>query len=267
MREGYIYHACLPSEEDLIIGRKGIFAAWKDPFPVYVYYNLDILDWRSTEVYKDDKLLMKHIRMDIVECKDPDWMGSNTFYPRGVLCGRDPSGESCFDSGNSGSGLMIRRRDYQSFASVGPLSCYRGCDYEGGSQDPRLRLSIFKGENPGVFTNGSCYLNWIEEQYEMVGSNTFSNCDKTSGDIHGRDKKDCYTNSGQKCDFDEQIRINSIYSGVLFPNTQNMDERNLIFRKCQLRSAEGNTNKVNYCPIDQNTIGVCPNNCIGSWRD
>ena len=206
MREGYIYHACLPSEEDLIIGRKGIFAAWKDPFPVFVYYNLDILDWRSTEVYKDDKLLMKHIRMYIVECKDPDWMGSNTFYPRGVLCGRDLSSESCLDSGNSGSDLMIRRRD----AWEGPLSFYRGCDYEGGSLDPSLRLSIFKGENPGVFTNGGCYLNWIAEQYGMVGSNTFSNCDKTSGDIHDKDRKDCYINSGQKCYFDGQISINSI---------------------------------------------------------
>ena len=43
VREGYIYPACLPSEEELVIGKKGIFAAWKDPFPVYVYYNLDIL--------------------------------------------------------------------------------------------------------------------------------------------------------------------------------------------------------------------------------
>ena len=150
VKEGVIYPVCLPTDGEISQGKKGIFASWKDPAPLYVYYSFDFD--RSVQRYPNDELVLRHTRMDIVECKDPEWMGSNTFYPRGVLCGRDPSCESCLDAGDSGSGLVIEREDGESYAWVGPLSFYRGCD-RAAAQDTQMRLNIFSGENPGIFTN------------------------------------------------------------------------------------------------------------------
>ena len=41
------------------------------------------------------------------------------------------------------------------------------------------------------------------------------------------------------------------------------DPRNITFDRCVLRAVEGYVNMVFQCPIDQNTVGVCPNNCVG----
>ena len=38
VREGYIYPACLPTRDDTQPGKTGIFASWRDPSPLYVYY-------------------------------------------------------------------------------------------------------------------------------------------------------------------------------------------------------------------------------------
>ena len=140
VKEGVLYPACLPTNEDITIGNKGIFASWKDPIPLYVYYNF--ISDRTVTRYRNDELLLKHTRLDIVECKDPDWMGSDTFHPRGVLCGRDPSCESCFDTGDSGSGLVMLRVDEESYAWVGALSFYRGCD-RAAAQEVDMRFSVF----------------------------------------------------------------------------------------------------------------------------
>ena len=258
VREGYIYPACLPTDQDISTGKKGIFASWKDPTPLYVYYCLDFN--RTVQRYRNDELVLRHTRMDIVECKDPAWMASNTFYPRGVLCGRDPSCESCLDTGDSGSGLVTQRVDGESYAWAGPLSFYRGCDRE-GAQDTQIRLSVFNGENPGIFTNGGCYLEWIARQYGMVGDNTSSDCDKTSGDMTDSNKTDCVTYKGRKCDFASQFSTESFYTNVGLQ--LNKDPRDLVFNKCVLRTVEGYTNMVFQCPIDQDTLGVCPNNCVG----
>ena len=86
VKEGLIYPACLPTDGDISQGKKGIFESWKDPAPLclYVYYSFDFD--RTVQIYLNDELVLRHTRMDTVECKDPGWMGSNTFYPKGVLC-------------------------------------------------------------------------------------------------------------------------------------------------------------------------------------
>ena len=261
VREGYIYPACLPTKEDTMVGKKGIFASWKDPAPLHVYYSFEFD--RNVKRYRDDELLLRHTRMDIVECKDPKWMNSNTSYPRGVFCGRDPSCESCLDAGDSGSGLAIKRADEESYAWVGPLSFYRGCDRAAPSvKATETRVNIFNGENPGVFTNGGCYLQWIANQYGMVRANTQADCDQTLGDINDKNKVDCTTYSGDKCDFDRKFSIADLYSGSGVEIDIN-DPQELVFDKCVLRFFEGYANMVFMCPIDENTLGVCPNNCIG----
>ena len=127
-------------------------------------------------------------------------------------------------------------------------------------------MVFFSGENPGVFTNGGCYLQWIASQYGMAAENTETECDKEIGDINDKDKKDCTTILGQKCDFDSQYLIETFYP-LLFTDSANVDTfndpRNLVFKKCILRSVGGHTNMVFQCPIDNKTLAICPNSCIG----
>ena len=112
----------------------------------------------------------------MAKCEDPDWMkipSPGTFYPAGVLCARDPSGASCLQFGNSGSGLM---RAYIGgpggsylYSWVGSLSMYKGCDQ--AATGYTLGASAFnspRGDNPGIFTQASCHLAWIAEQYGMA---------------------------------------------------------------------------------------------------
>ena len=60
-----------------------------------------------------------------------------------------------------------------------------------------MRLNIFSGENPEIFPNGGCYLEWIAQQYEMVAMDTNSDCDKTRGDLNDSNKTHYSTDSGQ----------------------------------------------------------------------
>ena len=47
-------------------------------------------------------------------------------YLPGTICGVDPSKQSCFDTGDSGSGLFMER--FQGgYSWEGTLSSYRGC--------------------------------------------------------------------------------------------------------------------------------------------
>ena len=97
----------------------------------------------------------------------------------------------------------------------------------------------------------------------MVAYNTHSDCDQTHGDINDKDKTDCTTALNQKCDFSSQFLIETYFENIDILGFVYDDPRKLVFNKCYLRSFEGHVNMVFQCPIDQNTLGVCPNNCIG----
>ena len=207
VQEGVLYPACLPQKSDIAVGTRGIFAAWKDPIPLYVYYNFDFDT--TVKNYRANELIMHHTRMDIVKCKDPDWMGSDTFYPRGVFCARDPSCESCLDTGDSGSGLVMGL-GRQAYSWVGTLSFTRGCN-RALSGPARSQNGVFSGENPGVFSEGLCYLPWIARQYGLGYSGPEGeDCHSTSGTREDKDKTDCTMFSGQKCDFDCKFHIHSL---------------------------------------------------------
>ena len=63
------------------------------------------------------------------KCEDPQWMGSDTYYPKGTVCYRDPSAglfshllflcvkfllsASCPEFGTSGSAVVREARRYQ----------------------------------------------------------------------------------------------------------------------------------------------------------
>ena len=58
VKEGVIYPVCLPTDGEISQGKKGIFASWKDPAPLYVYYSFDFD--RSVQRYRNDELVLRH---------------------------------------------------------------------------------------------------------------------------------------------------------------------------------------------------------------
>lgn len=104
-------------------------------------------------------------QVEKVECKDPDWMKTDTFYPGSTECYRDPTQGSCFSFGNSGSGALrkttIDGEERYSFA--GPLSMTKSCD----SVDIFDNQISYSAANPGIFTDAHCYLPWIAAAYGM----------------------------------------------------------------------------------------------------
>ena len=250
--------ACLPEQSQVSVGSKGILAAFKDPLPLSVYY-LARFD-RTVKKYRADELILRHTRMDVVECGDPAWMASHTFYPRGVLCARDPSAESCLDSGDSGSGLVMPRGD-GTFSWVGTLSFYKGCD-RAKSQFQDEKVSNFHGENPGVFSSGVCYLPWIARQYGLTFSRgSGQGCEQTTGNREDRDKTECVTFNGRKCDFASKFVLKNYYNNLIDHPVD--DPRNITFTECHLGSLEGFTQLAFLCPLDATTLAICPNNCLG----
>ena len=209
------------------------------------------------------ELILRHTRMDITPCRDPAWMGSNTYYPPGVVCATDPSGASCLDTGDSGSGLVVPRAGQpRQYAWVGPLSFYRGCDRAKAMNldDVFKHLSPFNGENPGVFTNGLCYLKWIAEQYGMTAEDPGPECGVSLGSREDENLEVCTTFDGEPCDFQSGFMLQNYLPGRPdlydhFPN--------LTFSRCQAATVEGFTQMVFVCPVSSSRLAVCPNNCVG----
>ena len=194
-------------------------------------------------------------------CSDPGWMESNTFYPAGTTCYRDPSCLTCVMFGNSGSGVVRSNGTAgdattdDRFSYVGPMSLYKGCDrvnsYEG-------RLT-YGGENVGIVTDAYCFLEWVADQYNMTvpGYQTKPSCNGLNvragtGDPTDKDRTDCLTKSGTKCDFtgDKNPSGNNSIDGV-------------VYDRCKLYAQEGYAYIMNVCKDTTGTMAACKNNCIG----
>ena len=229
-----IWPACFPKEE-YVPGLPGLISAWRDPTPVYFSYNNAD---QTAYSYRLGNLEMKQARMDLMEeCQDPSWMGSNSFYPRGVICAKDPSASSCLHFGNSGSGLLLPFAGWvggpQRYSWAGSLSMYRGCDQATPVNISGSIKEAFAGENPGIFTQGSCYLPWLANQYGMELSSELKKvagtCSAAKGTRRKSRRKSCKTNLGTWCDFERELQIQI---AILDPFIIKMD-------KCKLIGLEG----------------------------
>ena len=89
-------------------------------------------------------------------------MKTDTFYPAATECYRDPSQNSCFLFGNSGSGVLWKNGEDR-YAFTGPLSMSKSCD-SAYIFDNQISYS---SANPGIFTDAYCYLPWIAATYGM----------------------------------------------------------------------------------------------------
>ena len=131
-------------------------------------------------------------QVEKTECKDPEWMKTDTFYPEGTECYRDPSQSSCFLFGNSGSGVLrkITKDGEERYAFTGPLSMTKSCDsvYIFDNQ------ISYSSANPGIFTDAYCYLPWIAAMYGMKlpkGHTSKPSCGKSKGRRDAIDEEIC----------------------------------------------------------------------------
>ena len=154
---------------------------------------------------------------------------------------------SCVEFGNSGSGIVRKWKtgiddNEDQYSFVGPLSMSKGCD----------RAFFFpfgyRGQNPAVATDATCFMDWVADQYnmELVNPNKKkSSCFNGKGDREDKDKKVCKTSAGTLCNF------SAIVDG-------------LIVDRCELfQPVEGIANNVNKCIDNNGAVANCPNNCIG----
>ena len=122
---------------------------------------------------------------------------------------------SCVDFGSSGSGVVRQWRPYNikgtlspvyQYSFAGPLSLSKGCDeaLELRRDKTNLRDYIYRGSNPAVVTDATCYMDWIAEQYQLRLDYDYerkASCSQSSGDKQDINKSECVTASGYPCDW------------------------------------------------------------------
>jgi len=251
MKDGKINPAALPIDpswyDDQFPGR---LYAWRDPEPPFRSRHREVNDYISSNFLPRPSPMI-----EMGNCKDPDWMESNTYYPRGTVCYIDKSEKGCVTFGNSGSPLVRLRTDEYTgerrYHWVGTLSMSKGCDQTEVrytyKQIYDIDVPVFdtKAENAAVFTDGLCYLDWITQQYHMKLPDGYEkpwHCyDGEAGDWNDRDKDVCMSSSGFPCDFTT-------------PGNP---------PQCDPYSFEGFSYNVYLCTDTMGNAANCANNCKG----
>ena len=204
-------------------------------------------------------------QVEKTDCKDPDWMQTDTFYPAATECYRDPSQSSCFVFGNSGSGALrkISVDGEERYAFTGPLSMSKSCDsiYIFDNQ------ISYSSSNPGIFTDAYCYIPWIAAMYGMQPPKGYTNkasCTETKGrrevihetrcmgldseNLHRERKptkipKDQYEvdehppTEPRMCDFEN--------------HTYSKNGLNMSWDRCMLEAREGYAYNIYMCEVDR----------------
>ena len=81
----------------------------------------------------------------------------------------------------------------------------KGCD-EAVEEKTRMDRSafIYRGSNPAVVTDATCYMDWIAEQYQLRLDDDYefkASCFQSSGDKQDINKDECLTASNDRCDW------------------------------------------------------------------
>ena len=116
-----LYPACLPRLSVAYEKEPGIFSGWVDPEPIH-----RVNKRKRLKNYIENYLEPRDTQMEEMQCKDPAWMGSNSYYPPGTVCYRDPSLASCSIFGNSGSSVVRKIKTTDRYSWIGPLSMSKG---------------------------------------------------------------------------------------------------------------------------------------------
>ena len=169
-----------------------------------------------------------------------------------MRCFKDRTESSCFLFGSSGSGVIRPFKtssvpsifselnlSEKSFAWVGPLSINKGCDRAVIINGTKVS---FGAENPGIFTDGSCYLDWIAEEYGLELDPELrpktNHCSKDSGDLADKDRTGINCRSNLWTEKKESYCIFSKSQNYNFQITSK-DSVNVKFDSCKLFGVEG----------------------------
>ncbi len=120
MNPSFIWPACLPkSEESYIKGNRGILAGWRAPTPFY-----HLVPATTLRGYELKNLWQSESLYERVNCADPAWMNSSSYYPNGTACYTDAAWASTVEFGVSGSGIvrpfLLKDGTKQPLATAGP---------------------------------------------------------------------------------------------------------------------------------------------------
>ena len=134
------------------------------------------------------------------------------------------------DFGASGSGVVRQWKQYDTvlqkqtdiqnqqtsrpvyqYSFAGPLTMSKGCDRATNRWqraeydiDTPLLTYNYRGSNPAVVTDATCYMDWIAEQYELRLENGYeskASCSQSSGDKEDINQDVCRTAQGNTCNF------------------------------------------------------------------
>ncbi len=257
MNSSFIWPACLPkSEEDYIKGNRGILAGWIAPTPFYhLVTSTTLRDYELANLWQSEALYER------INCADPAWMNSSSYYPNGTICFTDVAWASTVEFGVSGSGIVRPflftngDRTTTRYSWAGPLSFSRGSDRV--VRRDRARSYSFRmfSSNPAVFTDALCYMDWIAAQYNLrlpPGYAAPQSCLQSSRSKQDVNKIDCLsynlmlqdlTGSPQPCDFSKLTQC----------KLEAFDER--------LKPAKSENFYI--CHTSSNKKAICANNCPG----
>ena len=180
---------------------------------------------------------------------------------------------SCVDFGSSGSGVVRQWNQsgpasspvYQ-YSFAGPLTMSKGCDLaiELKRDNTPLRDYIYRGSNPAVVTDATCYMDWIAEQYQLRLENTYESkptCSKSSGDKEDINKEVCWTSDRTRCDWTKY------HNGKLHDSCRLYADEGIAKNVFQCKDTEVSavhlTVSAKFKFIPQDRFSICPNNCRG----
>jgi hypothetical protein len=118
------------------------------------------------------------------------------------------------------------------------LSLYKGCDQAHIFEQNKVS---YGAENPGVFTDGACYLTWVAEQYGLKVDPKLQPeepvCAQATGSLTDENRTRCFTN---RITSDNMSFCVFSRSSVLeIEITRNEAPLRIILDKCKLFSVEG----------------------------
>ena len=122
-----------------------------------------------------------------------------------------------------------------------------------------------EGENPGVFTEGSCYLPWIAESYGMeLGKGLATGCRSASGNLSDRNKTVCQAFNGDMCNFNSGVVFNNTVDGISF--VVDATATGIPFDRCLFLGQGLSRIEMTYVCLTSGNgtmLSTCSNNCLG----